>query len=66
MINNKLLCRIIIAVLLATLIPTVAFADGGDGSGDGDGKGLGENKDIVLTLENSSVLTETVMPFPSS
>ena len=55
MINNKLLCRIIIAVLLATLIPTVAFADGGDGSGDGDGKGLGENKDIVLTLENSSV-----------
>lgn len=54
MINNKFLRRIIIiAVFLFTLSPISAFADGGDGSGDG--KGLGENKDIVLTLESSSI-----------
>lgn len=44
-----------IVLLIFVLLPSAAFAEGGDGSGGGTGDGLGLNKGIPLTLEKSSI-----------
>lgn len=44
-----------IALLIFALLPSAAFAEGGDGSGGGTGEGLGLNKGTPLTLEQSSI-----------
>lgn len=56
MIKNKTLYFLcFISILCFLLIPASVFASGGDGTGNGDGSGQGKNKDIVLTLESSSI-----------
>ncbi len=42
---------LLIALLVFTLVPATAFAEGGDGNG----QGLGLNRDVALTLEKSSI-----------
>lgn len=44
-----------IFLLIFLLLPSAAFAEGGDGSGGGTGEGLGLNKGVALTLEKSSI-----------
>lgn len=46
---------LMIVLLIFMLLPSLAFAEGGDGSGGGTGEGLGLNKGIALTLEKSSI-----------